>query len=367
MPKRQLLELLDDRLLEGPVAVRRSLGPSLFGLIVRDDQPDAIRAIRNCCQRWGGASDALLPMDPDATEIPRPWSLVVDGATHVHLYTGAAGSGMSQIGYDNVLPGEPWVAEPLLSVLVGRARTIDQRPRVSLALPAEDDQWFVGYLAALGSWPDFPDPRLLEQGSLREDLEFEAVVELTRESVGHPSGQDLLRRLRDSTASPPARAAMWLLAPRPAPPRTSLALDRTWGTTRSVDQAVASNLVVVYTPGNVADLSLIWNLRAAHGLPDGLPLGVPAGANVVSVVNEWIREFAYQPIGLGETKFAVVSTSVPPDALGELAMRLGRNWEVVRPEEVIRPLRSAIRPSTDVAIFEAGVGQWPPARPLTET
>lgn len=363
MPKRQLLELLDDRLLEGPVAVRRGLGPSLFALMVRDDLADVIRAIGNCCQRWGGASDALLPIDPDAIVIPPPWSLVVDGAIPVHFYTGADGTGMRHIGQDDVLPGQPWVAEPLLSVLAGQARYRDQRPRVRLALPAEDSAWFVGYLSALGTWPDVPDPRLLEQGSLREDLGFEAIVELARERVEDPSGEDLLKRLRDSTASPPARAATWLLAPRPAPPRTSLELEVAWGAERSVDRAVASNLVVVYTPGHVGDLCLIWNLRAAHGLPDGLPLGVPTSENVVSVVQAWVREFAYQPIGLGETRFALVSTSVKPDELRDLATRLGPAWQVVMADEVLRPLRPPIRPSTDLAIFEAGTAAVAAASP----
>jgi hypothetical protein len=355
MPRRELPELLDERLLEGPVAVRRGLGPSLFALMVRDEPADVIRAIANCCQRWGGASDALIPMDPAATAIPQPWALLVDGAIPVHLYTGADGDGLRRIGSDDVHPGEPWVAEPLLSVLAGHARGGDQRPRVTAALPAEDNEWFDAYLSALGTWPDAPEPKLLEQGSLREDLGFDAIVDLTREPVADPSGEDLLRRLRDATASPPARAATWLLAPRTSPSRTSLELELPWGAVGSLDRAVASNIVVVYTPGNVADLCLLWNLRAAHGLPDGLPLGMPVGANAVAVVNEWIREFAYQPIGLGETRFAVVSTSVSPEDLGDLAARLGRNWHVVRPEEVIRPVRPAVRPSTDVAIFERGV------------
>jgi hypothetical protein len=363
MPKRELLELLDNRVLEGPVAVRRGLGPSLFAMMVRDDPAHAIRAIANCCQRWGGVSDALIPMDPDAAEIPYPWSLVVDGAVPVHLYTGADGKDLRRIGSDDVLPGEPWVAEPLLSVLAGQARSRDQRPRVKLALPAEDSEWFTAYVSALGTWPEAPDAKLLEQGSLREDLTFDEIVELTRESVEDPSGEDLLRRLRDATSSPPARAATWLLAPRPSPSRTSLELELPWGIVGSLDRAVASNIVVVYTPGNVADLCLIWNLRAAHGLPDGLPLGVPAGASVVSVINEWIREFAYQPIGIGETRFAVVSASVPPEELGDLATKLGPSWQVVQPGGVIRPLRPAIRPSTDVAIFEGGVAAVAAASP----
>jgi len=344
------------------MGVRRHLGPQLSALVVNDDQGRAQAAIEYCCQRWGGACDALLPMDPNAASIPEPWSLTIDGAVPVSIYTGQANQEMRKIGEIDVLPGDPWTVEPLLSILAGRSAGKENRPKVSVALPPSDHPWFLGYLAALGSWPLTPDPGLLERGGLRADIGFDALVEISRETVANPSGSDLLDRLRAFTSSPPTRAATWLLAPRPSPSRTSLELDLP-DVAASFDKAVARNIVVVYTPGSILDLCLLWDLRAAHGLPDGLPLGVPASTDVVSTVSQWQSSFAYAPIGFGDTGFCLVSASVSPEELASIAAGLMGNWRVARPVDVIQPLRPPARPSTDTAVFDGGVAHVAAASP----
>ena len=70
------------------------------------------------------------------------------------------------------------------------------------------------------------------------------------------------------------------------------------------------NLVVVYEPGSVEDLALLWNLRMANGLPDGLPLGVPRNADPLAAIRHWQQEFAFQMWTLGHDRCALTSTTV---------------------------------------------------------
>jgi hypothetical protein len=131
-----------------------------------------------------------------------------------------------------------------------------------------------------------------------------------------------------------------------------------------VARHLGANLVVVYEPGSVADLCLLWCLRAANGVPYGFPLGVPTTESVVTVVREWLKVGAgTQPLPGLDQGSALVSESVDRHVLSELAAELGAGWSVVDPGDVLRAAPPPARPSTDIAAFRQGSAQlsgWGP-------
>jgi hypothetical protein len=121
---------------------------------------------------------------------------------------------------------------------------------------------------------------------------------------------------------------------------------------------VGSNIVVVYEPGSVADLCLLWTLRSAHGVPRGLPLAIPRSTDVVSELATWTDlgdrpRFAPKLRGLGRP-WALTSASVAADELAAMAAEAGNPWEVVPFGDLLQPPARASRTSVDIAHFVDG-------------
>src|SRR6185312_16075918 len=106
-------------------------------------------------------------------------------------------------------------------------------------------------------------------------------VPFSREEVPAPSGEDLLARLRDRTSRSPARITMALLAASYAGRAPDIPSAAVLPRQAELAQELGPNLAIVYSPGSVSALCAIWNLRAANGLPPGLPLGLPDGDDAV--------------------------------------------------------------------------------------
>src|SRR5262249_49005929 len=127
------------------------------------------------------------------------------------------------------------------------------------------------------------------------------------------------------------------------------------------------NVVVVYEPGSVADLCLLWHLRAVHGLRAGFPLAVPITADVNAALSHWWQAYAMQPWGLRSTMCYLVSTSVGFEALMRLAELSGPQWSAVPWEDVLQPSWGCGIRSSEVATFESGRAQLPTMHPAEET
>jgi hypothetical protein len=119
---------------------------------------------------------------------------------------------------------------------------------------------------------------------------------------------------------------------------------------------VGSNIAVVYEPGSVPDFCLLWMLRAAHGFPDRLPLGIPTTADVNAQLASWSDVSGGHTLrlrGIGRP-LAITSLSVPLEQLEAIASSLGPPWQAVPPAEVMQaPARPSLM-STDVASFSGG-------------
>lgn len=372
--------LLDRTLLEGARAYDRYLGPFRGASLVRSgDVGDGQAIIEHLCQLWGGACDLILPLG-DEKRIPEPWtSFLADAEIGV-------------LDPRHILPEdqheldgfELWrwsEGEPLLSILAGVGRMWERAVSVRVPVFIPENEWNIAYLGTLGSWPERPNERLVAAGGLREDIEFADIIPTARVSVENPSALDLLERLRDVGGPSPALASHFYLGRPQLPRATDIPQPPIVPNPWQEAEEHGPNIVVVYEPGSVDDLCLLWNLRAAHGLPRGFPLAVPSTENVPEALATWVTpdHIAFTAWGLRDTRCALVSLSVDPERLAlfgaeaaglfrehpEVQARnyIGPVWSVLDASAVLRSPPPPARRTSDVANFTAGralVPAWHP-------
>ena len=208
-------ELLDEHRLDRLVAMQRVLMPSRNVLLVnRSSLDNAIEAVGEACQRWGGAAYLLVPCARGARELPDDYRLL-DDALIDELWTRDVVEEFSFRGTDRRV--HRWTIEHfLLGTLYSSRYNRDDWGSVRDALPARNDPWFVSYLAALGRLPDRPRERLLEVYHFVADLDWNQMFPFTAQAVDSPDAADLLARLRDPTTRSPASLSMALLGVAPA-------------------------------------------------------------------------------------------------------------------------------------------------------
>jgi hypothetical protein len=298
--------LLDRTVLEGQHETATRLRPERAARpVATGDVPGVLAEIAHLCQTWGGAGQPLLPVTGDRIPAKYEELLKVEQIDTV--------GGLQDLA--PVLPRRVRLASsadhPVLAVATHEPRD-SWRPVQVVRLP-EDDPWLAVYAAVLGVWPEAPDPALLDWAGLRTDVRFEDVLPV--KSV-HVDGSlpDLLARLDDAeTLTPRAVSTMWLAAgQRPDTSYlgvTSDPLPRPWQARR----AAGPNIVVVVSPGSVDDITLLWNLRAAHGDRHALPVGIP----VDELTPDALRALTGRavPFGFGGGKVHLISTTVQADRL----------------------------------------------------
>lgn len=364
MASMELPELLDDQRLEGLHGIERRLGPKRPALAVKShDLSDAAEAIEHACQLWGGASYPLLPAVDDNPPLTDRWQNFLDQCLVDQLWHRDLPNTFTYRGSNRRVVARE-LGEFLVAVLDAAPTRRDQwMPVVSVRLP-QDNEWFISYATALGLWPDAPDAHLVERHQYVKGLGWGEVLDYSVEEVDSPGPVDLLQRLRARGSTTPAMMSTALLGIRQAARSGSIQGPAILPNPGETAQQIGPNIVVVYEPGNVEDLALLWNLRMANGLPDGLPMGIPRTADLESALKHWQDEFAFQMWTLGHDRCAITSTSVALDALRPIASTAGPLWSVVSPEEVLRDSDRASRRSLDIASFvdgEATVSGWDPA------
>jgi hypothetical protein len=320
-----LLDLLDDRRLDGELDVSCLLGPVLSAaLLDRADFAGALRAIETLCQQWGGVCSRLYAITRGAAALPEELSSDFRHGD-VHDVGGAEllSDAFDRDGRKDVLLTDGYtVGSTLLSALLPSGQIKDVRLRVAEIDP--DDPWCLSYMAALGTLKSEEFTRHEAQShNLKLGVSWADLIDVERDEV-LPGGLDLLNRVRDRGRLTPARLSrllldLWIVG-------RDQGMDAGESPLRDptrVKRMVGPNVVVVYEPGSVSDLALLWNLRAAHGLPLGFPLGVPVSVDVRSVLEEWRTQHAMSYFGLGGDRGPrLVSTSVDAPTLEGIASRV---------------------------------------------
>jgi len=348
--------LLDDGRLQGTHAIDRVVGPDRVAAVVdRGDLSDARRAIEELCMTWGGACGALLPATRGDADLPGRWDRFL------------ANGVFDQLAHREIASRDPHrrevfvtphvTGEPLLSELWGQREAGDW-PVCDCSLPDPTDPWYVAYLACLGAWPSQPAPEQLKPAGLIDEYRFDQLLNVEREPLTQVGPAELVSRLRRRGYTHPAQLSchglsLWRL-PEAAHLSDEPGLPHPgWERSR-----YGPNLVVVYEPGSVEDLALIWNLRAAHGVFPGLPLAVPATVDVAHALQAWSTvgadSWALRLFGLVSRPWGLVSATVDASALADWATQAPGSWEVADVDTVLWPGYRPGRPSKDVAVFRDG-------------
>lgn len=338
------------------VAMQRVLMPSRNALLVdRSSLDDAIEAVGEACQRWGGAAYLLVPCGPGDRELPADYRLL-DAALIDELWTRDVVEEFIFRGTDRRV--RPWtIGHFLLGTLYSSRYERDDWGSVRDALPAPNDPWFISYLAALGHLPDRPRKRLLQVYQFVADLEWNRMFPFTAVTVGAPDAADLLMRLRDQTTRSPASMSRVLLGAAAAGRAADIPTSAVLPQEGHIARELGPNIVVVYEPSSVNDLCAIWNLRAANGLPNGFPLGVPESDDAPAALDTWTAEYAQTLWGLRDNRMALVSASVSRERLEEIAAAASADWEVADLSDVLRVADRPGRVSSELVVFNDGLAE----------
>ncbi len=223
-----LVDLLDDRRLDGTTEIVRQLAPRLNAVVIDDsDFAAAHEVIRQLCASWGGSCSRLYESTRQADSLPalleadlrtRPVNTVVGCGV---LAKGAR-SARSNL---EIFPDAGPFVEPLLPALIAANQDENYWGQVSVTRVPMDDPWALAYLGVLGDLPDEPLPRGTAQiYGLREGLSWDDV--LAAEFVQcSGSADELLERMRDRSAWQPAQLSCALLELEIAPRFEGIVFD----------------------------------------------------------------------------------------------------------------------------------------------
>jgi hypothetical protein len=358
--------LLDSKRIDGVHEVVREVGPMHHAVCVdRHDAAHAFAAIELQCQAWGGATNLLIPLERGGRRLRAAWRDLVATTPIEALDRNGVTTAKRPLEGPYVLAAG-WI-EPLLSVLfiAGQGPSSWRKcavPRLSL-----DNPWAISYYATLGTWPEKPADWVPRAAGLKPTIAWSDVVPTVFEEVTSPGPDDLLARLRSPETTTPSRLTMALLEHDPAPANTGSSVTDFIPLKHKNAYFAGPNVVVVYEPGSVDDLCLLWSLRAAHGQRAAAPLGIPVTGDLGAGLDRLRQLEAVRPFGLfgiaGDDPPVITSMSVSePDLQRVLASRSDK-WRVVPAASLLQPPRPATRRSTDIALFSEGEAQvrtWAP-------
>jgi hypothetical protein len=355
-----VLGLLDDEPLDGTVGVRRWLTAQRDACLVNSsDLGDALEVVEKACNVWGGGYYVLVPVDPGESGVKEPWRTLLEDTFPVR--TAVRGLREKPLSPQRAELGGVWVddfvGDLTLSVLArveppqGGYRTV----RTANGLSA-DDPWTVAYAAAWGRLPSYIDPQRLRNERLNPGSTYSDILKVDDSRPVTLGAADLLAGLRSRELFTAAQLSCIRLGLTAAGTDQNLRgeLEPPLPIRFHLARVYGPNLVVVYEPGSVTDLCLLWHLRAVHGMPPGFPLGVPVTEDVRAALAHWRSEMAMRSWNFQGGRGYLVSASVDITRLERLAHEVGGGWEAVPFEAVLQPSFGCGVGSSEVVAFDAG-------------
>lgn len=358
--------VLDAEPLVGALQAYRHLRPTRAARLVPDDDYASLVAlVELLCQTWGGTSALLIPVRAGRRTMHEPYPDLLRRSEVDQLV----------VPPEESVPGEMWSAfqsmgnqaglrvgtglggHPVL--LVAAARSPEQLRDVTSVTVPEHDPWSLGYLMTCGRLPVNPDGNLLARGGARDDFRYSDVLEVRHETVMTPGLEDLKEQLRGGCPVGLSRIA---LSTRRSGVSMS-ALDGWLKEPEAWSRQNAGDVVVLYEPGSVADACMLWNLRALHGWPVGLPLGLPYKRKTDGTPNlqptiELLREVTqhFPMRGLSAHPALVSASLSAPELSAAATLWTGndRRPEMPQLDEVLVPASPAARSTVTSLTFEQG-------------
>jgi hypothetical protein len=349
-----LWPLLTSEPLNGDTVIHRQLRPAGCAVPVdRTDLESAARAVVDLCDSWGGGAMPLIPVTP-RTPIDSRWRRIllqssIDGIAKTDLLDEE-----ERAKYRDIQGGD--YRQLLLRILVDLETP---RPTVQTCrgVPT-DNEWYLAYLALFGDLPINPDRSMNTWNELRSDLTYQDVVNVqgVETDIGAAGLAALIRDRSAISAVDLTRSKLSVGVPavtdRGLLPENS---RFEWDDDR-ISRRYGPNVIVVYRPGSVEDLALIWNLRARFAHPNGLPLTIPMtdtiGQDIATLKQSGVEHY----FGGGHN-VALTSFSVAPADLEAIAKQY--RFDVVDPWKLLGPIGGYCVPSTETAHFTAGSATIP--------
>lgn len=339
-------KVLDDDRIDGAVAAEIRLRPARAAWSVSDYE-QACSLIELLCQLCGGAADILVPAPDPGTVYEQ-----LLAASTIDVTVGDTASTLAPGLADN-----PYRRLPALLTYPENDKAA-QRPVQQVVLDI-DDAWHLTYITALGSLGEHFNATVKAELMLRKDLTLEEFITLKRVEPNMPGVADLLARLENSDVAPPVAVSMSMFPSRPAGAQQN-ALDGWLQDRAAFSRQLGGAIVVLYTPGNVADLCLTWNLRARHGWARGLPLALPfttEGSSRRELIDGLVQLVLRTGMRIGGWPVQLVSESIDTEHLLVLAQEMktaGQVADVVEVDDVLLPARPPARTSRTPLVFAAG-------------
>jgi hypothetical protein len=343
-----LWPLLTNDPLDGDTVINRQLRPAGAAFALDStDFPSAALAVTELCNSWGGSAMPLIPVTPH-TAIDDRWHRTllessIDGIARTDLLDEKERHRFCDIG------GQDY-RQLLLRILVDI-----EGPKLQVqtcrGVPP-DDPWYLAYLTYFGDLPTNPSS-MNTWNNLPAGLTYQDVVELF--GVETEIGAAGIVALIGARAALPAveLTQAKLSVGLPAATNRGLLPETSrfeWDDDRT-SRRYGPNLIVIYEPGSVEDLALIWNLRARFAHPNRLPLAIPLTDAIDQDLTTLKRSGMEHHFGGGHN-VALASFSVALADLEPIAR--SHRFDVVDPWMLIGPIGGYCVPSTETAHFSAG-------------
>jgi hypothetical protein len=294
---------------DGDKLVNRQLRPRMVAQPVdRGDFNAATKAVVELCNMWGGGTMPLMPVTP-GEPVDQRWAKLL---TQSNIDAVAKSELLDKAEIDKYTEIHGDATQLLVRIVVD----LEKRPTVQTCRGvATDHPWYLAYLATLGDLPPTPDS-MNTWNDLRDDLTYQD--SLTIRTIDIEPGVDaLLAILRDHNA------IRGRTHPNPTSGWPGSDLQQGFPTHSRFDfddskiaRQYGPNIVVLYEPGSVEDLALIWNLRARFTHSRRFPLALPRTDTVVSDLQA-VANAAAHYFGFGHN-IALTSLSVEQAELTEI-------------------------------------------------
>jgi hypothetical protein len=222
-----------------------------------------------------------------------------------------------------------------------------------------DDPWRPIYMACLGDLPQRPDERFLHKTYLNPELMFEDFLDVTRPAA-LGSLSDLLERLDNDEVMTPRQLSMTHLAYGTA---GSTSIRDESGALPEPDYArfdAGPNVVVVCRSGSVADIAMLWNLRAALGDGFVTPIGLPEDGTTPEAIAAIVGHPRRSHQGWSRRTLYVTSASIPVDELQQRLGHVGEHVALASRDQMLTLGAAAGWPRDEVLVWHEGVSSFVP-------
>jgi hypothetical protein len=299
--------LLDQESPDGAQRAVINFRPLRTAIAVSDSDVGAfIEVIADECEHWGGANTPLIP-GVDGGAIRTAYANILAGSaldTFVGIET-----------YGEFHPFEATVSAGGTNTHFGRQFSLapmkyrDQDAYRPLEVPvlANDDPWLPIYAACLGHLREKPSQSLLRELNLKSDLKFEDFLNVSRPNIVG-SFEDLRDRLDDRQRMSARRACMSELAYGSRGSSSIRSKSSVLPNSRYKRYDAGPNILVLCT--SLSDCILLWNLRAALGDTQILPVGILVDQFKPSMARELRDHPHIARHGISDTSLYVTSASL---------------------------------------------------------